>query len=92
MTEYLEKAKVLDYLNKCADGAQADFDENGGESGIYVECLEDVIQDITSMPGTDVVPVELFDDLRNELCLHCGKYTLQHFGACDGCKWRNNDE
>lgn len=51
MTEYLKKAEVLDYLIKCAEGAQADFDENGGESGIYVECLEDVIQDITSMPA-----------------------------------------
>lgn len=49
MAEYLKKADVLDYLVKCAEGAQADFDENGGESGIYAECLEDVIQDITSM-------------------------------------------
>ena len=23
----------------------------------------------------------------NELCLLCGKYSLQHMGACDGCKW-----
>lgn len=56
MTEYLKKAEVLDYLIKCAEGAQADFDENGGESGIYAECLEDVIQDITSMPAADVEP------------------------------------
>lgn len=26
--------------------------------------------------------------LRNELCLKCGKYTLAHEGACDGCRWR----
>lgn len=52
--EYLKKAEVLDYLIKCAEGAQADFDENGGESGIYAECLEDVIQDITSMPSVGV--------------------------------------
>lgn len=49
--EYLEKTKVLDYLIKRAEEAQADFDENGGESGIYAECLEDVIQDIQSMPA-----------------------------------------
>lgn len=55
--EYLEKTKVLDYLIKRAEEAQADFDENGGESGIYVECLKDVIQDITSMDATDAVPV-----------------------------------
>lgn len=28
------------------------------------------------------------DALRNELCLKCGKYTLAHEGACDGCRWR----
>lgn len=53
MTEYLEKATVLDFLIKRAEEAQADFDENGGESGIYVECLEDVIQDIQSMPAAE---------------------------------------
>lgn len=54
MTEYLEKATALDYLIKRAEEAQADFDENGGESGIYAECLEDVIQDIQSMPAVEV--------------------------------------
>lgn len=53
MAEYLKKADVLDYLVKCAEGAQADFDENGSESGIYAECLEDVIQDITSMAAVE---------------------------------------
>ena len=43
---------------------------------------------VTCQAELDAVPVELFNDLRNELCLHCGKYTLQHLGACDGCKWR----
>lgn len=28
------------------------------------------------------------DDLRNELCLKCGKYKLAHDGACDGCRFR----
>ena len=23
----------------------------------------------------------------NELCLQCGKYELEHEGACDGCEW-----
>lgn len=57
MTECLEKSKVLDFLTMRAEEAQADFDGNGGESGIYAECLEDVIQDITSMEATDAVPV-----------------------------------
>lgn len=28
------------------------------------------------------------DALRNELCLKCGRYTLAHEGACNGCRWR----
>lgn len=27
------------------------------------------------------------DELKNELCLHCGKYKNEHLGACNGCKW-----
>lgn len=26
-------------------------------------------------------------ELKNELCLHCGKYKNAHLGACEGCKW-----
>lgn len=59
--EYLEKTKVLDYLIKRAEEAQADFDENGGESGIYAECLEDVIQDITNMPAADSKPETCYE-------------------------------
>lgn len=27
-------------------------------------------------------------DIRNELCLKCGKYKTAHLGSCDGCKWK----
>jgi len=27
------------------------------------------------------------EELKNELCLHCGKYKSEHLGACKGCKW-----
>jgi len=27
-------------------------------------------------------------DLRNELCLKCGKYKTAHEGSCDNCRWR----
>ena len=25
---------------------------------------------------------------RNELCLKCGGYQREYFGACDSCRWR----
>ena len=31
------------------------------------------------------------DALRNELCLKCGKYTLAHEGACNGCRWSGEE-
>ena len=27
-------------------------------------------------------------DCRNELCIRCGEYRMQHQGACDGCRWQ----
>lgn len=30
-------------------------------------------------------------DCRNELCLRCGQYKQRHLGACDGCRWRNDN-
>lgn len=30
-------------------------------------------------------------DLRNELCLKCGRYKTAHLGSCDGCKWRASE-
>lgn len=33
--------------------------------------------------------VEIIEELKNELCLQCGKYELAHVGACNGCKWEN---
>ena len=29
--------------------------------------------------------------LRNELCLKCGRYREAHNGACDGCRWKENE-
>ena len=28
---------------------------------------------------------------RNELCYKCGKYREAHNGACDGCKWKEQN-
>ena len=30
-------------------------------------------------------------DLRNELCLKCGKYKKAHEGSCDGCRWKKGE-
>lgn len=47
------------------------------------------------IPGGAVVSQECLNrllrdraDLRNELCLKCGKGIWAHKGACDGCRWK----
>jgi hypothetical protein len=31
-----------------------------------------------------------YSDLRNELCLACGKYKKAHLGDCNGCRWKES--
>jgi len=38
---------------------------------------------------TNLTPSDIAD-LRNELCLKCGKYKTAHEGSCDGCRWSGN--
>ena len=28
-------------------------------------------------------------DMKNDLCILCGRYKMAHKGACDGCRWRD---
>lgn len=76
MAEYVERQSVLDALQA---------PEVFGITPHHIECIKRI-------PTVDVVPVDLFNDLRNDLCLYCGNYTLQHLGACDGCKWSGDNE
>lgn len=39
-------------------------------------------------PTVDAVSREEFRAAVNELCRLCGRYTREHDGACNGCKWR----
>lgn len=64
MGEYINKKEALEFLTQTADEAQKDADENGGESIIYAECLEDVIADIANFPNVDAVPVVRCKDCR----------------------------
>ena len=91
MTEYIAKAKILGEFEEWVEEGKTDAIEFGGESIIYVDCLVDVIEEIKKLPIADAVPGALFRELRDELCLHCGKYTEQYLGACDGCKWRDDN-
>lgn len=76
MTEYIERQAALDALQA---------PEMFGVTPRHLELIK-------SLPAADVVPGALFHELRDELCLYCGKYTEQHLGACDGCKWRADNE
>ena len=40
--------------------------------------------------STSLSPADIAD-LRNELCLKCGKYKTAHEGSCDGCRWKKGE-
>lgn len=93
MSEYIELNSAVCIADYAAD--EHPYEKDTAKPETFSEYNQgwndacDYIRDkLESEPTANVVPVELFNDLRNELCLHCGKYTLQHFGTCDGCKWR----
>ena len=44
--------------------------------------------DLAEAAGRIEAQAKEIDALRNELCLKCGNYTLDHEGACNGCRWR----
>lgn len=45
---------------------------------------------LAAYEDTNLTPADI-NDLRNELCLKCGKYKDAHLGACDGCRWRKEE-
>lgn len=57
MKDYIDRIALLSFLRREANEARIYADENGGESIVYAECLEDVIADIERIPAADVEPV-----------------------------------
>lgn len=48
--------------------------------------------DLTEAADRIEAQTKEIDALRNELCLKCGNYTLAHEGACNGCRWRGQED
>lgn len=46
--------------------------------------------DLTEAADRIEAQAKEIEALRNELCLKCGKYTLAHEGACNGCRWKED--
>lgn len=87
MSECVEYVRKEDALRVASD-VFFETDPDGKEQLVALKCS----RLIRELPIADAVPGELFRELRDELCLYCGRYTEQHLGACDGCKWRVDNE
>ena len=81
MIEFIEKKKALDEIDE--------WIEDQNENNIALNLARKYVNMI---PAADVVSRKLFNECRNELCLKCGAYVNRHIGACDGCKWRPDNE
>lgn len=49
--------------------------------------VEAAFDRLASYEDTGFTPADV-RDMRNELCLHCGKYKEAYLGACDGCRFK----
>ena len=51
----------------------------------YTE-IDEIMNYLAAYEDTGFTPSDIAD-LRNELCLKCGRYKYAHEGSCDGCRW-----
>ena len=52
----------------------------------YAE-IDEIMNRLAAYEDTNLTPSDIAD-LRNELCIKCGRFKLAHEGACDGCRFR----
>ena len=62
-----------------------------GYSQKHNDRLVEEVDAVLDEYSADAVSGRDFRDCRNELCLRCGDYRQRHLGACDGCRWRNDN-
>lgn len=53
-------------------------------------CRGPAIDRLADYEDTGLEPQEV-KDMHNELCLKCGNYQREHLGACNGCRWRKEE-
>ena len=76
---------------KRSDGRWALANNDGAKPLKQMEKIPIAINRLAAYEDTNLTPADI-NDLRNELCLKCGKYKDAHLGACDGCRWRKEQE
>ena len=52
----------------------------------YTE-IDEILNQLAAYEDTCLSPADIAD-LRNELCLKCGRYKTAHEGSCDSCRWK----
>ena len=71
--------------------AQDAFEVQTQEYGNIEVVGLDAIDSMVTIESTNLTPSDIAD-LRNELCLKCGRYKTAHEGSCDSCRWKLNGE
>ena len=54
------------------------------EAADHIKTLSEALKECRA---ANLTPPDIAD-LRNELCLKCGRYHESHLGACNDCKWK----
>lgn len=86
MAECIDREALLKFLRKQAGEAHELAEEYGGESIIYADCLEDVLEDVERFPAADVAPVrhgrwQYNTDFYVWRCSECGENPTKGTGV-----------
>ena len=83
----------MERLTKRIDGEAVHFDCHG-TCGTCDGCtcfeIGGMVDRLAAYEDTGLSPADIAD-IRNELCLKCGKYKTAHLGSCDGCRWKKGE-
>ena len=84
----------MERLTKRIDGEAVHFDCHG-TCGTCDGCtcfeIGGMVDRLAAYEDTGLSPADIAD-IRNELCLKCGRYKTAHEGSCDGCRWKKGDK
>lgn len=70
----------------------SDFQEHLAEAMESEAFSKEYVKELTDLLANQRKIIERYKhqlkDCVNELCCRCGAYSHEHYGACNGCKWK----
>lgn len=94
MAEYISREAAIAYIREQSEECQKEFEELGGESGIYADAYNDLAEDFYSIPAADVAPVAYGRWIKgssNPYCSECFVECRDETPFCPNCGAKMED-